>query len=88
MFVSCECRVLSGRGLYFVLITRPEESNRARARVCVCLCDREASIRRKTWSTRVVATWKKLNATNTMIIGFHLAIVTDYEEITASSFCS
>jgi hypothetical protein len=47
--------------------------------VCVCVCvyvsNRETSIVRKTWSTRVVATWKKkLNVTNTKIIGFHLAI--------------
>jgi len=27
-FVSCECCVLSGRGLYVGLITRPEESYR------------------------------------------------------------
>jgi len=28
MFVCCECCVLSGRGLYDELITRPEESYR------------------------------------------------------------
>jgi hypothetical protein len=28
MSVCCECCVLSGRGLYFGLITRPEESYR------------------------------------------------------------
>jgi hypothetical protein len=32
--VSCECRVLSGRGLCDGPITRPEES----CRMCVCLC--------------------------------------------------
>jgi hypothetical protein len=37
MSVSCECCVLSGRGLCDGLITRPEESSR----VCVCVteCD-------------------------------------------------
>jgi len=35
MFVYCECRVLSGRGLCDGLITRPEESYRL-WRVVVC----------------------------------------------------
>jgi hypothetical protein len=35
MSVSCEGRVLSGRGLCDGLITRPEESYRVR---CVCVC--------------------------------------------------
>ena len=39
--VSCECRVLSGRGLCVGLITRPEEPCR------VCICHREASILRR-----------------------------------------
>ena len=66
MFVSCECCVLSGTGLCFVLITRPEESNRVWCVwvvcvcVCVCVSDREASIMGKTWSTRFVATLKKI----------------------------
>ena len=38
MFVCCECRVLSGRGLYDELITRPEESYRL---CCVGVCDVE-----------------------------------------------
>jgi len=33
---SCECVVLLGGGLCFGLITRPEESYRARMCVCVC----------------------------------------------------
>ena len=37
--VSCECRVLSGRGLCDGPITCPEESYRV---WCVCECDREA----------------------------------------------
>jgi len=38
MFVCCECRVLSGRGLCDELITRPEESYRL---WCVVVYDRE-----------------------------------------------
>jgi len=38
--VSCECRVLSGRGLYDEPITRPEESYRL---CCVVVCDLETS---------------------------------------------
>jgi len=38
MFVCCECRVLSGRGLCDDLITRPEESYRL---CCVVVCDLE-----------------------------------------------
>ena len=40
IFVCCECRVLSGRGLCDELITRPEESYR---RCCVVVCDVETS---------------------------------------------
>jgi len=40
IFVRCECRVLSGRGLCDELITRPEESYR----LCrVVVCDLETS---------------------------------------------
>jgi len=39
-FVCCECRVLSSRGLYDDLITRPEESYRL---CCVVVCDLETS---------------------------------------------
>jgi len=35
MFVCCECCVLSGRGLCDELITRPEESYRLGASLCV-----------------------------------------------------
>ena len=38
IFVCCECRVLSGRGLCDKLITRPEESYRL---WCVVVCDLE-----------------------------------------------
>ena len=37
---TCECRVLSGRGLCDELITRPEESYRL---WCVVVCDLETS---------------------------------------------
>ena len=40
IFVCCECRVLSGRGLLDELITRPEESYRM---WCVVVCDLETS---------------------------------------------
>ena len=40
IFVCCECRVLSGRGLCDELITRPEESYRLR---CFVVCDLETS---------------------------------------------
>ena len=40
IFVCCECRVLSGRGLRNELITRPEESYRL---WCVVVCDLETS---------------------------------------------
>ena len=35
---SCECVVLSGGGLCFGLITRPEDSYRALMCVCVSVC--------------------------------------------------
>ena len=41
MFVCCECRVLSGRGLCDELVTRPEESYRL---WCVVVGDLETSI--------------------------------------------
>ena len=40
IFVCCECRVLSGRGLCDELITRPEESYRL---CCAVVCDVETS---------------------------------------------
>ena len=40
IFVCCECRVLSGRGLCDELITSPEESYRL---CCVVMCDQETS---------------------------------------------
>ena len=46
MFVCCECRVLSGRGLCDELITRPEESYRL---WCVVVCDLETLRMRRPW---------------------------------------
>jgi len=45
--VYYESSVLSGRGLCFGLITLPEETYR----LCVCVCDGESSITRRTWHT-------------------------------------
>ena len=44
MFFCCECCVLSGRGLWDRLITRPEESYRL---WCVVVCDQETSKTRR-----------------------------------------
>jgi hypothetical protein len=57
MSVSCECCVLSGRGLCDGLVPRPKESYRARARVTEC--DHEASKMRRPRPTRAVEPWKK-----------------------------
>jgi hypothetical protein len=46
MFVCCECCVLSGRGLWDELITRPEESYRL---WCFVVCDLETSRMRRPW---------------------------------------
>jgi len=46
MSVSCECRVLSGRGLCDEMITRPEESYRL---WCVVECDLETSRMSRPW---------------------------------------
>jgi hypothetical protein len=48
MSVCYECCVLSGRGLCFGLITRPEESYRV---WCVSGCDGVASVLRISWPT-------------------------------------
>ena len=48
IFVSCECCLLSGRGLCDELITRSEESYR---RWCVFVCDIETSWLMRPWPT-------------------------------------
>jgi hypothetical protein len=45
MFVSCVCYVLSGRGLFVGLITRPEESYR------LSECDGENLAHKEAWPT-------------------------------------
>jgi hypothetical protein len=72
IFVCCECRVLSGRGLCDELIIRPEESYRL---CCVVACDLETSricalyiydIRslRVNDLTLILLTWRKRWANN------------------------
>ena len=57
MSVSCDCCVLSGRGLCIRLITRLEDSECG-----VYRCDRETSVMRRHWSTRgCSAVGKKMN---------------------------
>jgi hypothetical protein len=51
MFVCCECRVLSGRGLCDELITRPEESYQL---WCVVVCDLE-NLKNEDAMTRAVS---------------------------------
>jgi len=58
MSVSCECCVLSGRGLCGGLITRPEESYRL---WCVFECDLETSRMRRPWPTGGLLHQKKKN---------------------------
>ena len=63
IFVCCECRVLSGRGLCDELITRPEESYRL---CCIVVCDLETSRIGAPYiydisSRRVKGTWDHLH---------------------------
>jgi len=63
MSVSCECCVLSGRGLCNEVITHPEESCRM---WCVIVCDHESSIMRRPWPTGgCCVIVKKKNLSNT-----------------------
>jgi hypothetical protein len=57
MSLSCECCVLSGRGLCDISITRPEESYRL-----WCVCDREASTMRRPWPTMGCCAMKIINS--------------------------
>ena len=61
MFVSCECCVLSGRGLCDELITRPEEFYRL---WCVVVCDIENLMNEEAvahWGAVVPQTNKQTN---------------------------
>jgi len=51
MFVCFDCCVLSGRGLYDMLITHPEEFYRW---WCVVMCDLETLRMRRPWPWRWV----------------------------------
>jgi hypothetical protein len=51
MSVSCDCCVLSGRGLCVGLITRPEGPTAYGG----FECDHKSSIMRRPWPTRAVA---------------------------------
>jgi len=53
IFVCCECRVLSGRGLCDELITHPEESYRL---CCVVVCDLETSRMRAPYTYMTLVT--------------------------------
>jgi hypothetical protein len=71
MFVSCECFVLSGRGLCDELITPPEESYRL---WCVVVCDLEMSWMRRPWPTGGLSRQKQMNEqtnkqTNLTLVG-------------------
>jgi hypothetical protein len=66
MSACCECCVLSGRGLYDGLVTRPEETYR---KWCVVLRDLESSRMNRPWPASGRSAIKKLQciiiATNT-----------------------
>ena len=53
MLVSCECYMLSGRGLCDELIACPEKSTKCG----VSECDLKSSIMRMPWPSRAVASW-------------------------------
>ena len=67
MFVCCECRVLSGRGLCVGLITRPEESYRLWR---VVVCDLETSRMGRPWPAGTVAPQK-----NNISLHWHMIIM-------------
>jgi hypothetical protein len=57
MFVCCDCRVLSGRGLCYELITRPQESYRL---WCVVVCDLEKLVNEEASPVGAVGPKKKI----------------------------
>ena len=68
MSVCCDCCVLSGRGLCYALITRPEESYRL---WCVVVCDLETSRMRRPWpALGRSSTRKKCVLLNQNVINF------------------
>jgi len=75
MFVSCECCVLSGRGLCDELITRSEESYRLR---CVVVCDLETSKMRRPWPALGSSANKKKKSNDSKMY-FAVAAYTDFD---------
>ena len=71
IFVCCECRVLSGRGLCDELITRPEESYR---QWCVIVCDLETSRMRLPWPALGRSATKKKDTCNRLLINLVLIL--------------
>ena len=69
MFLCCECRVLSGRGLCDELITRPEESYRL---WCVVVCDLE-NLKNEEVMTRVGSQRHKKKVSSFLPLGGRVA---------------
>jgi hypothetical protein len=65
MPVSCECCLLSSRGLCVGLITRPEEPTECGV---FDVCDREASITRRPWPTRGFCAMGKIVSDDARVI--------------------
>jgi len=57
MSVSCECCVLSARGLCVGLVTRPEKAYRVS-----CVCDRETSLMRGCCAIKILSGSQKLSS--------------------------
>jgi len=84
MDVSCECCVLSGRGLCDELITRPEESHRL---WCVVVCDQETSRMRRPWPTggsRARNKQKGENSTSRIPLNFPWPVGSNKSDATCS----
>ena len=71
MSVSCECCVLSGKGLGDELITRPEESYRL---WCVVVCDLGTSWMRRPWPTGDCCA-KSNKRDRVLLVGFSFFLV-------------
>jgi hypothetical protein len=82
MFVCCECCVLSGRGLFDGLITRPEESYRL-WRVVVCDQDQETS---KTRRLKPVTGLWKIQPQWVVTPGKQINIIRSKPSLSPSSF--
>ena len=69
MDVCCECCVLSGRGLFDELITRPEESYRL---WCIVVCDLETSRMRRPWPALGRSATDKYIYISNMLVLLHI----------------